>query len=208
MDGIWKTIKKHPMIPAIIAGILLLPVILFFGLAPIDMGTGKIGDSVECYQGLVTVEADKYDMTSYVPLILAVMQQESGGEGNDPMQSSEGPFNTEYPKKPDGITDPLYSIDCGIQELKANLDLADCLSPADIPGIELGLQGYNFGSGFITWAKDKGGYTPANVQEFAQMEAGKLGWASYGDPDYVSHVLRYYQMFDTSSQSGSASGSN
>lgn len=183
------------------AALLLLPLIAFFGLAPTDMGSQGINANVNSYRGVVTAEAAKYDMTDYIPLILAVMQQESGGQGNDPMQAAEGPFNTEYPKRPNGITDPIYSIDCGIQELKQNLDMALCLSPTDTPGIELALQGYNFGSGFITWAKDKGGWTPTNAQEFSQVEAQKMGWSTYGDVDYVSHVLRYYHMFDTSSQS-------
>lgn len=203
-----KSQKRFILIFAVT--LLLLPLITFFGLAPVDMGSKSIGAAVNGYREFVTVEADKYGMSSYIPLILAVMQQESAGEGNDPMQAAEGPFNTEYPKQPNGITDPLYSIDCGIQELKQNLDAAQCLSPADTPGIELALQGYNFGTDFITWAKDKGGYTPANAQEFSQIEAQKMGWSKYGDVDYVSHVLRYYQMFDISgqtNQSGSASHS-
>ena len=57
-------------------------------------------------------------MSDYVDLILAVMMQESSGQGTDPMQSSEGAYNTRYPQQPNGITDPSYSISCGIQELK------------------------------------------------------------------------------------------
>lgn len=205
MDSIWQKLKQHPFILIIIGGLFLFPLISFFGLAPADMGSKDVGASVEIYRSVVIVEAEKYDMSSYVPLILAVMQQESGGEGGDPMQAAEGPFNTEYPKKPNGITDPLYSIDCGIQELKQALDMAQCLSPTDTPGIELALQGYNFGSGFITWAADNGGYTPANALAFSQEQAQKLGWSSYGDVDYVSHVLRYYKLFDTSSTGGTSS---
>lgn len=37
------------------------------------------------------------------------------------MQSSEGSFNTRYPREPNGITDPEYSIQCGVQELKSCL---------------------------------------------------------------------------------------
>ena len=51
-------------------------------------------------------------------LIKAIMMQESGGRGLDPMQCSEGSFNTKYPKQPNGITDPEYSISCGVQEIK------------------------------------------------------------------------------------------
>ena len=53
----------------------------------------------------------QYGMQEYVELVKAVMMQESGGQGNNPMQSSQGSFNTKYPQKPDGITDPEYSIE-------------------------------------------------------------------------------------------------
>ena len=36
----------------------------------------------------------------------------------DPMQAAEGSFNTKYPHEPNGIKDPEYSIQCGVQELK------------------------------------------------------------------------------------------
>jgi len=59
--------------------------------------------------------------------------------------------------------------------------------------IKTALQGYNYGNGYIAWAKDNyGGYTYANAAEFSVMMAERLGWSSYGDKQYVSHVLRYY----------------
>lgn len=126
-------------------------------------------------------------------LIKAVMMQESGGIGLDPMQSSEGSFNTRYPREPNGITDPEYSISCGVQELKACLRSADVESPIDMENIKLCLQGYNFGNGYISWAKrNYGGYTPMNAAEFSDMMAQSLGLERYGDKQYVSHVLRYY----------------
>ena len=42
----------------------------------------------------------------------------------DVMQAAEGGFNTRYPHVPNGITDPEYSIECGVQELKYALDKA------------------------------------------------------------------------------------
>ena len=59
--------------------------------------------------------------------------------------------------------------------------------------IKLALQGYNYGNGYISWAKENyGGYTYANAVEFSEMMAERNGWSSYGDKEYVSHVLRYY----------------
>ncbi|HCM24022.1 MAG TPA: lytic transglycosylase, partial [Ruminococcaceae bacterium] len=63
--------------------------------------------AVENYRPVVSAYAAQFGMTNYVDLILAVMAQESGGAGLDPMQASEGPFNTKYlPKGPNAITDP------------------------------------------------------------------------------------------------------
>lgn len=68
-------------------------------------------------------------------------------------QAAEGSFNTRYPHEPNGIQDPEYSIECGVQELKAALISAEVESPIDMERIKLALQGYNFGNGYISWAK-------------------------------------------------------
>lgn len=106
----------------------------------------QINAACEAYRDEVSSEAAQYDMSDYVDLILAVMMQESSGQGTDPMQSSEGAYNTRYPQQPNGITDPSYSISCGIQELKYALDKAGCTGPTDLSKIRLALQAYNFGA--------------------------------------------------------------
>lgn len=53
-------------------------------------------------------------------------------------------------------------------------------------------QGYNYGNGYIGWALQRGGYTEANALQFSQEQAASHGWSSYGDPQYVPHVMRYY----------------
>ncbi len=120
------------------------------------------------------------------------MMQESGGRGLDPMQCSEGSFNTKYPKQPNGITDPEYSISCGVQEIKSCLERAGVKNPLDMENIKLALQSYNYGNGYLEWAKARGGYTLANAAEFSDMMAQRMGWSSYGDKQYVPHVLQYY----------------
>ena len=88
------------------------------------------------------------------------------------MQSSECAFNKKYPNTPNGITDPEYSIDVGIQNLTACLREAGVESPVDMNHIKLALQGYNYGNGYISWAKENyGGYTYANAVEFSVMMA-------------------------------------
>lgn len=50
-----------------------------------------------------------------------------------------------------------------------------------------------YGNGYITWAiRNHGGYSEANALQFSQEQAAAHGWAGYGDPEYVKHVLRYY----------------
>ena len=71
--------------------------------------------------------------------------------------------------------------------------MAGAESPEDIERISLALQGYNFGSGYISWAmRNYGGYSELNAMEFSEMMAQRMGWQSYGDPYYVQHVMRYY----------------
>ena len=106
---------------------------------------------------------------------------------------SECGYNTKYPKGANTIKDPEYSIGCGVRYLSDNLSAAKAKSPVDMDRIKLALQGYNFGSGYISWAISKYvGYSYAGAVEFSKDQAKKHGWSSYGDPEYVQHVLRYY----------------
>ncbi len=108
------------------------------------------------------------------------------------MQAAECSYNTRFPNVPNGITDPIYSIEIGVHELADALAAAGVESPADLEHIKLALQGYNYGPAYITWAKNRGGYTPENAAEFSAIQQANLGWSGYGDPEYVPHVLRYY----------------
>lgn len=167
------------------------------------IATANVSDAVLAYRPAVERLAAHYGMEQYVELILAVMMQESGGLVPDVMQAAEGAFNTRYPHVPNGITDPEYSIECGIQELKYALDKAGCTGPADLDRIKLALQGYNYGSGYIDWAMERdGGYTKENAIAFSDMMCARPGWhySVYGDKEYVDHVLRYYVI--TSGGSG------
>lgn len=137
--------------------------------------------------------ASEFGIPEYVPVIQAIMMQESGGRGTDPMQSSECPYNTQYPNSPGAIQDPDYSIKVGIQYYADCIREAGCTSPQDMDKLKLSLQGYNYGNGYITWAiRNHGGYSEANALQFSQEQAAAHGWSRYGDPEYVPHVLRYY----------------
>lgn len=170
----------------------------FFGNAASGVAMAiNLSDEVLSYRPAVERIAAKYGMSEYVELILAVMMQESGGRGLDVMQAAEGSFNTKYPHKPNGITDPEYSIECGIQELKYALEKAGCTGSTDLDRIKLALQGYNYGSGYIDWAMERdGGYTKENAIAYSDMMCARPSWPydRYGDKEYVEHVLRYYQI--------------
>ena len=192
------------LVAAIAAGgwiaVVIIMIVVLLGSAVAMFGGGsesntytQVSAEVEAYDPLIRQYAKQYGIPEYVELIKAVMMQESGGRGLDPMQAAEGSFNTKYPHAPNGIKDPEYSIQCGVQELKAALTSAEVESPIDMEHIKLALQGYNFGNGYISWAKSKyGGYSYANAVEFSTQQAQRLGWDSYGDTQYPAHVLRYY----------------
>ena len=166
---------------------------MFFGgsASGLAMAVG-VSDEVLAYRATIQQVAQKYGMEAYVELLMAVMMQESGGRGSDPMQAAEGGFNKKYPHVPNGITDPAYSIECGIQELKYALDKAGCTGPTDLDRIKLALQGYNYGSGYIDWAMERdGGYTKENAIAYSDMMCARPNW------HYVEHVLRSYQITNT-----------
>ena len=136
---------------------------------------------------------DLNDIEEYIELLQAMMMQESGGQGNDPMQSSECEFNTQFEKKPNAINNPEYSIQVGIQYFAKCLKQANVTSIKDEKGIFLALQSYNYGIGYIKYVEqtDKQ-YTYQNAIAFSQKCKKEYNVSVYGDSKYVYHVLRYY----------------
>lgn len=148
----------------------------------------QVSEQTESYRDLVSNYCEKYGIDDYVDLCLAMIEQESGGNGSDVMQTEQSYYNINPP-----IDSAEESIDCGTHELSDCLTKANCKSPNDIKGISLALQGYNFGNGYVEWAlKNYGGYTKENVEIFSKKMCKELGYDSYGDVAYVAHVLRYY----------------
>lgn len=196
--------------------VLLLPILfvfLFASFVPIDKGGNppatvpkgnmRVSEDVLRWQPTVEKYAMEFGVQEYVPLILALIQQESGGNAIDVMQAAEGAFNTKYPKVPNGITDPEYSIWCGVQEFKAAIQRAGVTSPSDLNRIKLALQQYNFGPGFHYYVMENGGdYTIELAKSFSLKMAQQLGWACsdwrapycYGDYTYPNKILRFYTV--------------
>ena len=179
--------------------ILLIVITLFIGTFSVlaqDGGSNSeivsLSDEVIAYEDTIRKYAKEYDIEDYVSLLQAIMMQESGGKGSDPMQASESGYNTKYPRVPNGITEPEYSIDVGTHTFSDCVKKANVKDPSDTEHIYLALQGYNYGSGYIDWALSNfGEYTKANAKAFSDMMQAKLGTNGYGDPEYVDHVMRY-----------------
>lgn len=168
-----------------------------------------LSEEVEAYRNQVLKETEKHKMEAYIDLFLAVMQQESGGNGNDVFQASESKG------LPPNTLSTAESIKQGVAYLSAMIKKAGCTSPSDILHIKLALQGYNFGGGYIDYAiKKDGKWTQQNTFSFAKQKSGgkrnsgiraeQLGPWRYGDQYYTAHVLRYYSMASGSSSDESA----
>ncbi|MDD3049042.1 MAG: lysozyme family protein [Bacilli bacterium] len=198
-----KTITNVKTLIGIGSSFLLLIVILLFigifGALSGDSGTNSATESLSQevveYREITEKYAKQYEIENYVSLIQAVMMQESGGKGEDPMQSSECIYNERYPKQHNGITNVEYSIDCGVHYLADCIKQSKVTGPSDMNNISLALQGYNFGNAYINWALEHfGGYSRANAIVFSDQKKIELNTDVYGDPDYVSHVLQYYHL--------------
>ncbi|MDA1478030.1 bifunctional lytic transglycosylase/C40 family peptidase [Bacillus sp. CLL-3-40] len=139
-----------------------------------------ISPEVERFRAVFEKYARKEGIFDQVNIIMALTMQESGGRSLDIMQSSES-----IGLPPNSIVDPEESIKVGIAHFKKVFIKAG-------KDVKLTLQSYNFGSGFIDYVKKNGGkYTKELANKFSRIQAIKQGWASYGDPEYVDHVMRY-----------------
>lgn len=151
-----------------------------------------VNADVQSYEQAVRQRCREYKIEEFSTLMLAMMQQESSGQGTDIFQCSESPFNTEYDHAPGSIADAGYSIQVGVETFAYCLKSAHCKHIGDQEAVKVALQDYNFGNGYAAWALDNyGGYSPENALEFSEMMKAELGWDTYGDPEYVEHVLQY-----------------
>ena len=158
-------------------------------------GGAQVSQEVEQYREEIKSELDKHGKGEHTDLLLALMMQESGGRGNDPMQASESKCGYIG-----CITSPDESIEYGVKHFLSVMEQAN-------NDVNLTLQSYNFGGGFIDYAlKNGGSYTKELAISFSQMMYQKLAHtgiykchrpsaiehsACYGDIEYVDAVLKY-----------------
>lgn len=165
--------------------------------------TPLVSEQVLDYEPLVARYAKEKGITDYTDVIMAIMMQESGGRGKDPMQSSESSCG-----KPGCIKNPEQSVKAGVAHF------ANMLNEAN-GDLELAVQSYNFGRGFIAFAKQEaGGYTQEAAIDFSKEMYAKVKDkekyrcirpdskkfdACYGDIYYVKSVMAYRPAFATDS---------
>ncbi len=208
------TRKKLMYIAIIPVAIILLIFSMFTALlmgtadsAQTTPGTAvsSVSEEVEAWRPLVTTYCEKYGITGYEDLALALIQAESSGNEPDPMQAAEGAYGMYciktknnkggHVRGPCGIPEGHgeCSINAGIQELRDALKKANVESPYDIDHIKVAIQGYNYGmNGWITWINQHGGkYTLELSQEYSDT---KMPAGAKGTPNHAEKVMRYYSI--------------
>ena len=189
---------------------ILFSIVLFFGVlisAEDDDGgnsfsppiTGmNLSAEVLKHQPMVEKYAKENGISDYVNVLLAIIQVESGGKGNDVMQSSES------------LGLPPNSLDTESSIKQGCKYFASLLSSCKNQGIEdlnVAIQSYNYGSGYVGYVADNGKkHTFALAENFSREKSGGKkvtytnpiaverngGWRyAYGNMFYAELVNQY-----------------
>lgn len=197
---------KHIVLFAL-AGFVFFVFLLFGLIMSVDededqgnttsFGGTNLSAEVLAYQSTVEKYCKKYGIEDYVIYILAIMQVETGGKGNDVMQCSESlgfPANT---------LDVEESIEQGCKyfsQLLVNAEARGC-------DIDTVVQAYNYGGGYTLYVEKNGKkHTFELAEKYAcdkssgtkvtyknpVATAKNGGWKySYGNMFYVELVHQY-----------------
>lgn len=153
-------------------------------------GKADIPPLVEQWRESVQFYADKYGVSEYVDILLAIIAQESGGNADttpDIMQCSASaglPSNS--------IKEPVESIRQGVWYFSR------LLSKGTDQGVDMDsvIQAYNFGGGYLDYIKSEhaGHHSEGAARAFSGRMCAKHGYSFYGDVLYVEHVRRWLSM--------------
>lgn len=186
--------------------LVLMMVILLVGISLIkhkeevkkEIVQHVFSKKVEQYRPLVSKYAKEHGVEEHIDVLLAMMMQESGGRGNDPMQSSESLCG-----KTGCIDDPELSIKQGVAYFSETLAASE-------GNVELAVQSYNFGIGFVHYVKEKEKFDHDITIQYSQemykkaenpaiytclREEAKQYDACYGDIYYSRDVMEYKNKF-------------
>jgi len=152
---------------------------------PIGNGTfqlnEKVNAKVRSYENEMRAECTAQGIPDATIPLLALMMVESGGEGGDPMQSSESaglPMNT--------IKDPHASIVQGVKHFKESLETSKQYNV----DIWTTFQQYNYGIGYAKYIGSRGGKnTIPLAKEYSRtVVAPSLGNTTGRMTDYVNEI--------------------
>ncbi len=158
----------------------------------------NIAPGVLALRDRILKEAQKCGIKDYIDVLLALVMQESGGSSGNPDYATN--YDVFQSSESKGLPPNTLKTDESIKQGVAYFagQLKKCKYDVDFA-----LQAYNFGGGFITYAKPKGGYSKENVTNFAKKQSGgkkrdpnssmakNAGIWAYGDQNYVEHVRQY-----------------
>ena len=160
------------------------------------------------YTDAITDAAETYGIKEYVPILLAICNQESHGIGTNIFQISTG----EEPETTD------ESIDRGVKyfsELLALVGYPDPKKDDDNPTEHLllltAIQCYNYGEGYYHYLDNTTNgrgiyYSEASAIEYQNKMLEEYP-DGYGDSEYVAHVLQFWDPH-TNSNKTTGSGSS
>lgn len=180
------------LIAVVVPIIISIPIIMIAGMTTLsgseeeqslELLAGSLSPDVLQHEDKVVEELTKYGLEKYKDLILVIIHLESGGTLPDVMQSSES-----IGLPPNSITDQNRSIEVGIKHFAEGIEQMNSYG-VDIQTL---IQSYNFGNGFISFVASNGGkWSQELSNQFSTQQAKKLGWSSYGNPNYVSKAMQF-----------------
>ena len=162
-----------------------------------SFGGANLSAEVMAYKPMVEKYCKEYGIEDYVIYILAIMQVESGGKGNDVMQSSE---SLGLAPNTLGVEESIKQGCKYFSELLSNAQERGC-------DIDTVVQAYNYGGSYTLYVEKNGKkHTFELASEFAKEKSGGQiieyknplavakngGWRyAYGNMFYVELVHQY-----------------
>jgi hypothetical protein len=161
--------------------------------------TSVLNKKVKNLEPKIQAELKKYNLEQHTDFLLALIQQESRGEGKDPMQASESAG-----LKRNAINNIDWSIQQGVKHF-AEMVKYGTTKKVDFETV---IQSYNMGKGYIDFVSQKGGkHTEQLAKQFSDIQVKKqpdlytCGGDTdnfrypycYGDFTYTTKVMGNYE---------------
>ena len=190
-----KARKNYNLIPPAAALLLLAGVLGVMGALRGRTGSSRVfSDAVNGHRKLVETYALKERIPEEADALLAIMEIESGGRAEDVMQSSESlglPPNTLDTEASvaqgcayyamllrTAAEEGLFRPDAGPGAVRGRSGekAEDAEKDGTVSGWDSGrqavFQAYNYGAGYLYFAKEHGGHSRENAELFAELQSG------------------------------------